>query len=55
MEGMGEGKLVFPLLKSVKTSERPLGQSVSINFVADCRVAYFWVANNYDRIHQEIK
>ena len=41
MEGMGEGKLVFPLLKSVKTSERPLGQSVSTNFVADCRGGLF--------------
>ena len=37
MEGMAEGKLFFPLLKSVKTSERPLGQSVSTDFVTDCR------------------
>ena len=36
MEGMGEGELNFPLLKSVKRQKAPLGRSVSTNFVADC-------------------
>ena len=35
MEGMGEGKLNFPLLKSVKPQKGPLGQSVSTYFVTD--------------------
>ena len=35
MEGMGEGKLYFPLLKSVKHKKAPLGQSVSTSFVTD--------------------
>ena len=35
MEGMGEGKLYFPLLKSVKPQKGPLGQSVSTYFVTD--------------------
>ena len=37
MEGMGEEKLYFSLLKSVKHQKAPLGQSVSTHFVADCR------------------
>ena len=36
MEGMGEEKLYFLLLKSIKRPKGPLGQSVSANFVADC-------------------
>ena len=35
-EGMGEGKLHFHLLKSIKRQKGPLGQSVSTNFFADC-------------------
>ena len=39
MEGMGEEKLYFLLLKSLKRKKKPsLGRSVSTNFVADCRV-----------------
>ena len=37
MEGMGEEKLYFPLLKSVKHQKAPLGGSVSTHFVADSR------------------
>ena len=36
MEGMGEEKLCFLLLKSIKRPKGPLGQIVSENFVADC-------------------
>ena len=36
MEGMGEEKLYFLLLKSIKHPKGPLRQSVSENFVADC-------------------
>ena len=36
MEGMGEEKLYFLLLKSIKRPKGPLGQTVSANFVADC-------------------
>ena len=36
MEGMGEEKLYFPLLKSVKCQKAPLGQDVSTNFVTYC-------------------
>ena len=35
MEGMGEGKLYFLLLKLVKHKKAPLGQSVSTSFVTD--------------------
>ena len=38
IEGMGEEKLYFPLLKSVKRQKAPLGRSVSTNFVASCRI-----------------
>ena len=37
VEGMGEEKLYFPLLKSGKRQKAPLGQNVSTYFVADCR------------------
>ena len=37
MEGMGEEKLYFPLLKSEKRQKAPLGRSFSTHFVADCR------------------
>ena len=37
MEGVGEEKLYFPLLKSVKLQKAPLGRSVSTHFVAECR------------------
>ena len=36
MEGMGEEKLYFPLLKLVKHQKAPFRQSVSTNFVANC-------------------
>ena len=36
MEGMGEEKVYFFLLKSIKRPKGPLVQSVSANFVADC-------------------
>ena len=36
IEGMGGGELHFHLLKSVKRQKRPLGHSVSTNFVANC-------------------
>ena len=39
MEGMGEEKLNFHLLKSVKPQRAPLGQSTSTNFVTNCREA----------------
>ena len=40
MEGMGEEKLYFRLLKSVKPQKAPLGQSVSMDFVTNyCREA----------------
>ena len=39
MEGMGEEKLYFHLLKSVKPQKAPLGQSVSSDFVTNCRKA----------------
>ena len=35
MEGMGEEKLYFPLLKSVKRQKAPLARNVSTHFVAD--------------------
>ena len=35
MEGMAEGKLYFPLLKSVKPQKGPLGQSLSTYFATD--------------------
>ena len=34
--GWGKGKPYFPLLKLAKRQRRPLGQSVSTNFVANC-------------------
>ena len=37
MEGMGEEKLYFPLLKALKRHKAPLRQIVSTHFVADCR------------------
>ena len=41
MEGMGEEKLYFLLLKSVKCKKNPgLGQSVSTHFVADCTCSF---------------
>ena len=36
MEGVGEGKIYFPPFKLARRQRRPLGQSVSTNFVADC-------------------
>ena len=36
MEGVGEEKLNFALLKSVKCQKARLGQSVSTHFVAGC-------------------
>ena len=40
MEGMGEEKLYFHLLKSVKPQKAPLRKSVSTNFVTNyCREA----------------
>ena len=36
MEGMGEEKPNFPLLKSLKRQKSPLGRSFSTNFIADC-------------------
>ena len=36
VEGMGEEKLYFLLLKSVKRQKAPLGQSVSTHFITDC-------------------
>ena len=42
---MEEGKRFFPLLKSLKTSERPLGQSVLI-LSPIVEGAYFRGANN---------
>ena len=36
MEGMGEEKVYFFLLKSIKRPKGPLVESVSANFVADC-------------------
>ena len=39
MEGMGEEKLSFSLLKSGKRQKVHLGQSVSTHFVADCSLA----------------
>ena len=38
MEGMGEEKLCFPLLKSVNHQKAPFWQSVSTAFVACCRL-----------------
>ena len=37
MEGEGEGKIYFPPFKLARRQRGPLGQSVSTNFVADCR------------------
>ena len=37
MEGVGEGKIYFSPFKLARRQRGPLGQSVSINFVADCR------------------
>ena len=37
MEGVEEGKIYFPPFKLARRQRRPLGQSVSTNFVADCR------------------
>ena len=37
MEGMGEEKLYFPLLKSEKRQKVPLGRRFSTHFVASCR------------------
>ena len=40
MEGMGNEKLYFLLLKSIKRKKKPsLGRSVSTHFVADCSPA----------------
>ena len=39
MEGVGEGKLYFPLLKSAKRQKSPLRQSVSTNVVAHFRTS----------------
>ena len=36
MEWVREGKPYFPLFKLAKRQRRPLGQSVSTNFVANC-------------------
>ena len=41
MEGMGEEKLYFHLLKSVNSQKAPLGQSVSTDYVTNC-----WEANS---------
>ena len=38
MEGMGEEKLYFPLLKSVKHQKAPFWRSVLTDFVACCRL-----------------
>ena len=38
MEGMGEEKLYFPVLKSVKHQKAPFWRSVSTDFVACCRL-----------------
>ena len=38
MQGMGEEKQYFSLLKSVKCQKAPLGQSASTDFVANCRL-----------------
>ena len=46
MKGMGEGKLYFLLLKSVKRKRSPLGKSVSTNFVADCSLHQALYPNN---------
>ena len=45
MEGVGEGKFYFPFFKSAKRRKGPLGQSVSTNFVADCRKVYYCSLN----------
>ena len=37
MEGMGEEKLYFPILKSVKYQKAPFWRSVLTDFVACCR------------------
>ena len=37
MEGMGEEKLYFPILKSVKHQKAPFWRSVLTDFVACCR------------------
>ena len=37
MEGVGEGKIYSLPFKLARRQRRPLGQSVSTNFVADCR------------------
>ena len=37
MEGVGEEKIYFSPFKLARRQRRPLGQSVSTNFVADCR------------------
>ena len=37
MEGVGEGKIYIPPFKLARGQRGPLGQSVSTNFVADCR------------------
>jgi len=42
MEGEGEEKLYYVLLKSAKRHKGPLGQSVSTNFVADCSLHLEW-------------
>ena len=46
MEGMGEEKLYFPLLKSRKCHKAPLGRTVSTHFVADCNFSL--VAFSFD-------
>ena len=46
MEGMGEEKLYFPLLKSRKRHKAPLGRTVSTHFVADC--SFSLVAFSFD-------
>ena len=37
MEGVGEGKIYFSPFKLARRQRGPLGQSLSTNFVADCR------------------
>ena len=39
MEGMGEEKFYFHLLKSVKPQKAPLGQSASTDFDTNCKEA----------------
>ena len=45
MEGVKEGKFYFPFFMSVKRHKGPLGQSVSTNFVVDCRKVYYFSLN----------